>query len=93
MPKPPRVELLDKAKGQPEYCNSMVVTSSQLDFQILFGYHDAPDNPELTKIFSKIAMSPQHYKAFVDILQQQLRKYEEEFGAIVLKKDLRMGER
>jgi len=92
MMKSPRMELLESAKV-PQYCDSMMVAQSQLGFQFLFGYRDFPDNPEVTKAFAKVSMSPQHFKAMFNAMKEQLEKFEQEYGEIILKKDVRMAER
>jgi hypothetical protein len=66
------------------YANSAQIETSVWDFQLIFG--------ELTKTAGKlvieqsvaIVMSPQHAKAFVGVLANNIREYEKKVGEIKL---------
>ena len=72
------------------YSNSMNIVSSINDFIFEFGVsipnYDY-DTKEINSKYApnvKIAMSPQHFKSFAQIVNTQMKKYEEQFGEIHL---------
>ena len=75
------------------YSNSTKLTSSLYDFQISFYQKSlsdeqiAKDNKEeyRDKLLAEITMSVSHAKAVLLILQDAIKKYEENFGEIKLK--------
>jgi len=75
------------------YSNSAKLTSSLYDFQISFYQKSlsdeqvAKDNKEEyhDKLLAEITMSVSHAKAVLLILQDAIKKYEENFGEIKLK--------
>ena len=75
------------------YSNSTKLTSSVYDFQISFYQKSlsdeqiAKDNKEEyhDKLLTEVTMSPSHAKAVLLILQDAIKKYEENFGEIKLK--------
>ncbi len=71
---------LDQEIGSGEYANFVVVTHSQAEFvmdftRILPGVAKA-------KVHSRIIMAPPHVKAYLMALQDNIRKFEEKYGAI-----------
>ncbi|MEW6194452.1 MAG: DUF3467 domain-containing protein [Bacteroidota bacterium] len=73
------------------YSNRTTITSSPFDFIMDFKLivpKTGPDGgkPEIEEFKSVVvAMSPQHFKSFLNIAQKQLQNYEEQFGEINLK--------
>lgn len=75
------------------YANRVEVNSSVYDLLLTF-YQSLPIKNEKGEIISEenctkvnIAMSPQHAKALMIALNQQINWYEGEFGVIKLSKD------
>ena len=72
------------------YSNRAKIVISTNDFQQLFFFSDATvakaGKVKTNEIpLAKVTMSPQHFKAYVQMLQAQLVKYEKTFGEIQLK--------
>jgi hypothetical protein len=70
---------IEKAFGT--YSNTVRISHTPFEFVIDFG-RTLPDQPELIKIVERIVMSPQHTKAFLQALEENMRRYEAQFGAI-----------
>jgi len=72
------------------YSNETVVSSSNFDIVIGFNQTIPEFDPsknetiKISKLQHKIIMSPQHFKVFVKIINEQLFKYEEQFGTITV---------
>lgn len=71
---------LDQEVSSGEYANFVVVTHSSAEFvmdftRILPGVSKA-------KVHSRIIMAPQHAKAYLMALQDNIRKFEEKYGEI-----------
>ena len=75
------------------YSNSVKLTSSVYDFQISF-YQKSISDEQIAKnnkekyqdkLLTEITMSPSHAKAVSVILQDAIKKYEENFAEIKLK--------
>ena len=76
---------IDETVGQGEYVNFAITTHSPAEFvidffRILPGINNA-------KVKSRIIMSPVHLKTLVKALQDNISKYEDKFGEIVVKTD------
>jgi len=76
---------LDTDKNVEEYVNFAITTHSPAEFvidffRILPGINNA-------KVKSRIIMSPVHLKTLVKALQDNIKKYEDKFGEIVVKSD------
>ena len=80
--------------GLATYVNGAEILTSQWEFTLLFSQVSATPRPEqagaepayqVTKsLVGRFAMSPQHAKAFVEAMHQNVRSYEEQFGEIPL---------
>jgi hypothetical protein len=68
------------------YSNNMAVECRLVDFRLRFGrsVHAEPceDQPLMVEYFSDILISPQEAKYLALWLNQEVRRYEESFGAI-----------
>jgi hypothetical protein len=73
------------------YANDTQVQLSPWDFRLIFGLiTDAPTPERLQvriKLVGEVRMSPQHAKRVTKILTQQLKRYEDTFGAIPTPED------
>ena len=72
---------LDDQIGQGEYVNFAIVTHSPAEFvmdftKILPGVSKA-------RVHSRVIMAPQHTKAFLSALKDNINRYENEHGKIV----------
>ena len=76
---------LDSDKNIEEYANFAITTHSPAEFVIDF-FRILPGISH-AKVKSRIIMSPVHLKTLVKALQDNLRKYEDKFGEIVVKSD------
>jgi len=63
------------------YSNVARVTHSFNDFTIDFG-EVSPDQPSVAVVHTRIAMSPQQLREFVNMLQDTVDAYETSFGKI-----------
>lgn len=80
---------MDDSKNIPNYySNGIQISMSLFDILIEFGKNYPEKNIETNNIEPKfekefgVFLSPQHFKAFVHILNGHLLKYEEQFGKI-----------
>gem|GEM_PF-5605329 len=73
------------------YSNSVKLSVSLYDFQLIFGNSALDSLSENQQIVVQpqilIHMSPQHFKAMMEILNSHLKKYEETFGEIHIPQD------
>ncbi len=71
---------LDENVSSGEYANFVVVTHSPAEF--VMDYTRLLPGVPKAKIHSRIIMAPQHVKAFMLALQDNIRKFEEKHGEI-----------
>jgi len=76
-----KVEEPSNEKALGTYSNTVRISHTPFEFVIDFG-RTLPNQPELIKIVERIVMSPQHTKAFLQALEENMRRYEAQFGAI-----------
>ena len=81
--KPVRVQIqLDEEVAQGMYVNLAMVNHTDTEFTIDVMYLQ-PQQPK-AKVRARLISSPQHTKRLVVALQENLRRYEERHGQIVL---------
>ena len=73
---------LDEKISSGEYANFVVVTHSPAEFVMDFT-RILPGVPK-AKVHSRIIMAPQHAKAFLGALNENIKKYESKHGEIKL---------
>lgn len=71
---------LPQEKAQGEYANFAIITHSSSDFVIDFATI-LPGMPK-AKVRSRIIMAPEHAKRLLMALQENIVRYEREFGKI-----------
>lgn len=71
---------LDEKTAQGSYVNLAVVNHSESEFVLDFMFVQ-PQAPQ-AKVNSRIIISPRHAKRLVATLEENLRRYEEAFGAL-----------
>ena len=76
---------LNSDKSVEEYANFAVATHSPSEFVIDF-FRILPGISQ-AKVKSRIIMSPVHLKTLSRALEDNIKKYEEKFGEIVVKSD------
>ena len=76
---------LNSDKSVEEYANFAIATHSPAEFVIDF-FRILPGISE-AKVKSRIIMSPVHLKTLVRALQDNINKYENKFGEIIVKSD------
>ncbi|MFA6493321.1 MAG: DUF3467 domain-containing protein [Patescibacteria group bacterium] len=78
---------IDPDKVDAKYCDQAMISHNPFGFSIDF----AQQIPQMKmlKILSRIAMSPEHIKAFSEVLVENVKKYEEKFGEITLTKSMK----
>ena len=79
---------LDESSSQGEYVNFAVVSHSPAEF-ILDFIRMLPGMAK-AKVKSRLIMAPSNAKSLVMILQDNIRKYEEKFGEIKVRKGKEM---
>ena len=77
--------VLDNENQTEEYANFAVATHSPAEFVIDF-FRILPGISQ-AKVKSRIIMSPVHLKTLSRALEDNIKKYEEKFGEIVVKSD------
>lgn len=75
--------VLDEETAQGTYVNLATVTHSETEFTLDFIYVQ-PTQPR-AKVRARIITSPKHAKRLLHALQENVRRYEEQHGAIDLK--------
>jgi hypothetical protein len=63
------------------YSNTVRISHTPFEFVIDFG-RTTPEEAELIKIVQRIVMSPQHTLAFMQALEENVRRYEAQFGPL-----------
>jgi len=78
---------IDQDKIDAKYCDQAMISHNPFGFTLDF----AQQIPQMRmiKILSRVAMSPEHAKAFLEALTDNVKKYEEKFGEIELTKKMR----
>jgi len=75
------VELGEK-EAEGIYSNLALITHSAAEFVIDFT-RMLPGVPK-TKVYSRIIMTPQHAKSFMNALEENIGKFEKQFGEITI---------
>ncbi len=75
---------LDEKVSSGEYANFVVVTHSPAEFVMDFT-RILPGVPK-AKVHSRIIMAPQHAKAFLGALNENIKKFESKHGSISIPK-------
>jgi len=81
--KPQEVKLeiqLDEETAQGAYVNLAVVNHNEAEFVVDLIFVQ-PQTPR-AKVRSRVILSPQHAKRFVAALQENINRYEQNFGEI-----------
>jgi hypothetical protein len=73
---------LGESEAEGIYSNLVLITHSPAEFIFDFA-RVLPGKPK-AKVYSRIIKAPQHAKSFLLALQENIRKYEEQFGEIKL---------
>lgn len=76
-PKGQEIKIADNIPGA-EYSNFMQVNHNKEEFQLIFGNVIPPSG----RVVSKVITTPGHLKRMISVLQENLKKYEEQFGEI-----------
>jgi hypothetical protein len=81
--------------GPSPYCNNAKITLSFFDFYIEFlqnvpvlGGQTGVPPENAPNLVQRIVMSPEHAKAFLELLGESVANYEKQFGEIKPKPDL-----
>lgn len=71
---------IDQDKIEAKYADQVMISHNPFGFTFDFAQQISPMN--MIKILSRVAMSPEHAKAFGGALMDNLSKYEKQFGEI-----------
>ena len=71
---------LGEKEAEGTYANLAIISHSPAEFIIDFT-RVLPGVPK-TKVYSRIIMTPQHAKSFMNALKENITKYEEQFGEV-----------
>ena len=74
--------VIDEKTAGGEYANFANIIHSPSEFVIDFG-RIMPGRPE-AKVASRVVMTPQHAKQFLEALSRNVSLYEQKYGTIVL---------
>ena len=88
MEQPPRQQInieLGEKEAEGIYANLALITHSPAEFVIDFT-RMLPGVPK-TKVYARIIMTPQHTKSFLLALEENVNKFEKQFGEIKLHQD------
>ena len=73
---------LGEAEAEGTYSNLVLISHSPAEFVLDFT-RVLPGKPK-AKVYSRIIMAPQHAKSLAAALEDNLKKYEKQFGEIKL---------
>ena len=74
---------IDKDAVEGVYSNFFWIMHSPSEFLIDFGrFLPGFQKP---KVYTRVVMTPHHFKKFFSLLKENLEKYESQFGEIVIK--------
>lgn len=76
---------LGEQEAEGIYSNLALITHSSAEFVIAFT-RIVPGVPR-AKVYSRILMTPQHAKSFLNAIQENIEKYEKQFGEIKIHGD------
>jgi len=76
------IELGD-SEAEGNYSNLVLITHSPAEF--IFDFARVLPGKNKAKVYSRIIKAPQHAKSFLMALQENIKKYEEQYGEIALK--------
>ena len=84
--KPPQQINIQLGEKEAEgiYSNLALISHSGAEFVIDFT-RIVPGVPK-TRVYARIIMTPQHAKSFLNAMQENINKYEQEFGEIRVEK-------
>ena len=71
---------LTPEQGEGIYSNLALITHSPAEF--IFDFTRILPGVPKTKVYARIVMAPQHAKSFLNALQENLQKYETQYGEI-----------
>ena len=71
---------IDKDKIESKYSDLVFVSTNPMGLTFDFG-QNIPQM-KIIKVIQRISMSPQHAKAFLNLLKQNIDNYEKQFGSI-----------
>lgn len=87
---PPQQQInieLGEKEAEGIYSNLALITHSGAEFVVDFT-RIVPGVPK-SRVYARIIMTPQHAKSFLNALQENIDKYEKEFGEIKVQGDLK----
>jgi hypothetical protein len=81
---PPQQINIELGENEAEgiYSNLVLITHSPAEF--IFDFARVLPGKQKARVYSRIIKAPQHAKSFLVALQDNIRKYEEQFGEIKL---------
>jgi hypothetical protein len=86
MEKPPQIKVeLREPEGEGIYSNWVMISYGPSEFIIDFG-RALPGLPKI-RIYSRIVMTPQHFKNLLAVVEKNVSSYEEKFGEIKTLRD------
>ncbi len=77
---------IDESVATGQYSNIAAIRHSREEFifDFAFLFPDAPPDAPQGKLVARIILSPPHAKRFLMALEENIKKYEKEFGNIPL---------
>ncbi len=82
-PPPQQINIeLTPEQGEGIYSNLALITHSTAEF--VFDFTRILPGVPKTKVYARIIMTPQHAKSFLKALEENVQKYEAQFGEIKL---------
>lgn len=71
---------IEKEKLEARYTDFAMITNNFLGFNFDFGQRSPRENEVI--MISRLALTPQHAKLFLEILKNNIDNYEKQFGEI-----------
>ncbi len=81
---------LGEKEAEGTYANLAIISHSPAEF--IFDFTRVLPGVPKTKVYSRIIMTPQHAKSFLNALQDNIKKYEAQFGEIKIMQEPNKGQ-
>jgi hypothetical protein len=78
---------IDQDKIEAKYSDQALISHNPFGFSLDFA--QLVPQFKMIKVLTRIAMSPQHAKAFAEALNENIKNYEKSFGEIELTRKMR----
>ena len=84
----PKINMnIDQDKIDAKFCDQVLINTSAFGFT--FDFIQNIPQMQTARVLSRIGMSPQHAKIFIEVLSNTVKSYENQFGEIKLSNEMK----